>query len=346
MSRWLRAFAPVLLTAAAGALGYVLAIYPIWRRAHDEKLAWSVPTVMTPFVGYAAAPGRQPGAFISRDQFRGDRQLTTPKPANVTRIFVTGGSVAFGSGAPGDDSTIGAFLQAALDRLGGGAYEVFTFATPGWLSTHARIAIENRISELEPDAVVWLAGDADVLASESGKNVLWSRTDTDQYYWDLANFALRQSGWGRMIDVQDAASRAVPPQMVAMRLRRNVDLAALALSMHDARLLVFLEPNIITTHKPLTSGERAILAIEMAPPFANRLQYHTACHERIDAVLRERALPANVSYIDATDVFDASASTQSVFVDGFRFGDRGNSIIAKAIAKALSSRAVHGPSTR
>jgi hypothetical protein len=368
---WLRWSAPILLTGGAAALGYGLALYPIWHRVHEardvatsgtaledakprslvldayteesgvavagfDKVSWVVPTVMTPFVGYGPAPGRQRNAFISPNQFRGRRELTTPKPPGVIRVFVTGGSVAFGSGAPGDERTIGAYLQSALDRVGARKYEVLTYATPGWLSTHARIAIENRISELQPDLVVWLTGGADLVASESGKNVLWSRSDADQYYWSLANTALKQSGWGQMVDVQDVSPQAVPPEIVASRLRRNVDLAALALSMHNTRLYVFLEPSVITTRKPLSPAERTILTTETSAPFTNRRDYYTRCHERIEAVFRDRKLPANVSYTDLVDVFDVSAKAQTVFVDGFRFGDRGNSVIADAIGKALS----------
>jgi len=369
---WLRWFAPILLTGGAAALGYGLALYPIWHRVHEgrdvatsgtalddakprssvldayseesgvavagfDEVSWLVPTVMTPFVGYGPAPGRQGKAFITPNQFRGGRELTMPKPPGVTRVFITGGSVAFGSGAPGDDRTIGAYLQNALDRLGKRKYEVFTLATPGWVSTHARIAIENRISEMQPDLVVRLTGGADLLSSESGKNVFWSRSDTDQYYWSLANAALKQSGWGRMVDVQDVSPRAVPPEIVAARLRRNVDLAALALSMHGARLHVFLEPNIVTTRKPLSAAERTILTTETSAPFADRREYYARCHERIEAVFRNRKLPANVSYADLVDVFDESAKAQTVFVDGFRFGDRGNSVIADAIGKALTA---------
>jgi len=53
-------------------------------------------------------------------------------------------------------------------------------------------------------------------------------------------------------------------------------------------------------------------------------------------VFRDRKLPANVAYTDLVGVFDASAKAQTAFVDGFRFGDRGNSVIADAIGKALA----------
>jgi len=127
------------------------------------------------------------------------------------------------------------------------------------------------------------------VASESGKNVLWSRSDADQYYWSLANTALKQSGWGQMVDVQDVSPQAVPPEIVASRLRRNVDLAALALSMHNARLHVFLEPSVITTRKPLSPAEWTIFTMETSAPFTNRRDYYTRCHERIEAVFATEA---------------------------------------------------------
>jgi hypothetical protein len=79
---------------------------------------FGVKTVMTPFVGYAPAPGQQHNAHINSFQFRDQREPAMPKPSGVTRIFLTGASVAFGAGAPDDQRTIGGYLQSLLDRRG------------------------------------------------------------------------------------------------------------------------------------------------------------------------------------------------------------------------------------
>ena len=45
-------------------------------------------------------PGQHGNAHINSMQFRAGKELEMPKPANTYRIFITGGSTAYGSGAP------------------------------------------------------------------------------------------------------------------------------------------------------------------------------------------------------------------------------------------------------
>ena len=366
------------------ALGYAIAILPIWYQAHKlhetetlgrvvklaelrskpldaylpdsgvdaaalDDFAWVTPLTMTPFVGVGPAPGTWNNAHIDFHQFRGTRQMTTPKPAGVTRIFLTGASVAFGSGAPSDDRTIGAYLQRFLERQTaetGRRYEVFTFATAAWSSTHERIAIENRISDLEPDLVVSLTGAGDLIFAEWGSNVLWARSRTDQYYWFLVNVAMKRAGFDYMTDVADVVPRAVPPEVFASRLKKNFDLAALALSGVNARLHVFFQPSVVTTRKHLGKSERRISkGLTYAPGGGLRIDFHTACREQLRTAFRKEALPANVSFTDLTEVFDEVPESETVFLDAFHVADRGNSIIAEAIGRALESSSSSKPTT-
>src|SRR5262249_45127020 len=237
----LRLLIPPAVTAVAAVPGYAHTVYPVWYhvdhvrrtevlggfipggrqealRAYYEddsltpdsldRVVWAVRTVMTPFVGYGAAPGQWYNATIDAYQFRGSRKLVMPKPPGVTRVFLTGASVAFSAGAPNDERTIGGYLQRLLGQRGaasGGHFEVFTLATPAWSSPHGRIGIENRLSELQPDLVISLTGAGDALYGERGHNVLWARALTDQYYWDLVNLALERAGFSPMTDVQDVS---------------------------------------------------------------------------------------------------------------------------------------------
>lgn len=368
----LRLLVPVAITALAAALGYAYAVYPLWYHIDqirktatlgtlltaasarknllgaysedtglDRNLAafddviWSVPTVMTPFVGYGAAPGQQHNAYINRYQFRGQREPTMPKPPGVTRIFLTGASVAFSAGAPDDERTIGAYLQSLLDRRSaetGRRYEVFTFATNAWSSTHERIAIENRVSELDPDLVLELTGVADCLYGERGLNVLWARALTDQYYWDLVNIALKRSGFAPMVDVQDVSPGRVPPEVVAVRLQKNVRLAAGALALANARLHVFLQPAIATTGKPLSPREKRLLSL-----FGSLMNtgYNQDAYRRIAELLGGGGLPPNASFTDLSGLFDAMPETPEVFLDFYHFGDRGNLMIAQRMADVI-----------
>jgi hypothetical protein len=104
-----------------------------------DDFSWAVPSIPTPFVGAAPTPGRHGTAYINAMQFRANREVAMPKPDRTYRIFLTGGSTAYGNGAPSNDTTIGGYLNAIFARqlapVTGLQYEVFTMANSAWAST-------------------------------------------------------------------------------------------------------------------------------------------------------------------------------------------------------------------
>src|SRR5205814_7012190 len=170
------------------------------------------------------------------------------------------------------------YLQSLLEQRAkqtGRRYEVFTFAAGAWSSTHERIALDKRDAELEPDLVIELTGTADCLYGEHKQNVLWARALTESYYWDLVNRALQRSGFKPMPDVQDVSKQRVPAAIVAARLKKNVYLAATALSLVGARFLVFQQPAIYTTGKALSAWETHIRTDR--PGIKSDPEYYQAC---------------------------------------------------------------------
>jgi hypothetical protein len=367
----LRALVPGVMTLLAALLGYAFAVYPIRHDVRQQEkmetlggfipaldarrgalgayypdcgldakaldgVLWAVRTVMTPFVGHAPAPGQQHNGYIDAHQFRGKRELQMPKPPGLTRIFLTGASVAFSAGAPSDERTIAGYLQTLLDARSaetGARYEIFTFATPAWSSTQERIAIENRLSELEPDLVISLTGVADAFYGERGRNILWARALTDQYYWDLVNIALTRSGSEPMVDVEDVSPDPVAPEIVAARLQKNVILAAKALAMSNARYHVFLQPSITTTRKRLSPREKGLRFARTG--YFTSAEYHQRSYGEIDSRLTSGGMPSNTAYTNLSGMFDEIPEEQDIFLDSFHFGDRGNYLIAKEIGAAL-----------
>ncbi len=362
-----RLIIPVALTALAAGLGYALALLEIrhtvgeshhadtladllrdddHRRAvaeayHDpeaalrgfEQIAWQIPSVMTPFVGVAPWPGAQPGAQVSRHQFRGPRELRSPKLPGVTRIFLTGGSVALGSGAPDDARTVGGYLERLLQDAsgpeGGRRYEVFTFAAPSWSSTHARIGIVNRLSELQPDLVISLSGVNDVFYAEFGLNVLWARSVPERFFFELVNQSLESVGHRAMVDVQDRLDRPVLPRIVAQRIAKNARVASYALGLRGVPYLFFSQPSIVTTRKALTPFERSLL--ESKTGFFD-LAYVKRCYRVMEEQLSGIAAP-NFHYRSLAGLFDDVES--QVFVDSYHLGDRGYELIARAMLETV-----------
>jgi lysophospholipase L1-like esterase len=328
-------------------LAGVLAITPLndeqrdgIRRAYSNpdidtrNISWSVPNQPTPFVGTAPAPGQHHNAKINAWQMRNSEDVQLPKPTGVYRIFLTGGSTAFGSGAPSQDKTIGSllnsFLESRLSQETGLHYEVFTFANPAWASTQERIAIENYLSELQPDLVVSLSGNNDVFWGDAGRNVLWFAAGADEYFQTLASTGLKTAGRKELAPLPHvrAASQPVAAELVSYRLEKNARLGAQALQHVKAEWIFFLQPTLSVTRKPLSAREQAFV-----PASKN---YFVQCYALMSSKLA-KLQQSNFSFVDLTKVFDGYQATDEVFLDQFHFGDKGNAVIAEAMFSAVAS---------
>lgn len=326
-------------------LAGVLAVTPLkdeqrnhYARAYTSSaldigsISWSVPNQPTPFVGTAPSPGQHQNAHINSWQMRNSEELQMPKPAGVYRIFLTGGSTAYGSGAPSQEQTIGSLLNDLLNKnlsKPGLRYEVFTFANPAWASTQERIAIENYLSELQPDLVISLSGNNDVFWGDAGRNVLWFSAFSDDYFKTLANTGLKIAGRKELQDLPQARPlpQPVPAQTVAYRLEKNVRLGTHALQ--DVNWVFFLQPTLSVTKKSLSSREKDFLS--------NSKEYYLQCYQAISERLSTIRLK-NFEFVDISGVFDRYQSEDDVFLDQFHFGDKGNAVIAQAILASLAPK--------
>lgn len=308
-----------------------------------RTISWSVPNQPTPFVGTAPSPGAHHNAQINSWQMRNTQELQMPKPAGVYRIFLTGGSTAFGSGAPTQEQTIGSLLNELLvtklaEKMGL-RYEVFTFANPAWASTQERIAIENYLSELDPDLIISLSGNNDVFWGDAGRNVQWFYAGADEYFHALANAGLRTAGRKEFSTLPQAhpVSQPIAPQTVAYRLEKNVKLGAYALGNVGREWVFFLQPTLSVTKKALSSRENAFIP--------KSKDYYIQCYQAIASKLTSLK-QQNFSFVDLSGVFDGLGAKDEIFIDQFHFGDKGNAIIAGAIFSALTPRLERGQASQ
>ena len=333
-------------------LAGVLAVTPLSERQKNDitkayshpdvdraSVSWAVPNQPTPFVGTAPRPGKHQNATINAWQMRSQSDVAIPKPSGVYRIFLTGGSTAYGSGAPSQDTTVGALLEAKLNVLNAGGagakrrFEVFAFANPAWSTTQERIAIENYLSELEPDLIVSLSGNNDVFWGDAGRNVLWYSTFSDDYFNSVANAALGMAGRTPPAPLPHAGpiSGKVNPEQVAARLKKNVVLGATALNQGGVKAdwIYFLQPNLAATKKALSARESEFLT--------SSRDYYIQSYTQIAKALRALQLP-NFTFVDLSSLFDLRGQGDEVFLDQFHFGDIGNEAIATAMAREVARR--------
>lgn len=300
-----------------------------------DHFSYAVPNVLTPFVGSGPEPGQHDNAFINSMQFRSSKEVAMPKPPGVYRIFLTGGSTAYGAGAPSQDRIISQYLENLLNAGMTSSpplrYEAFTLANPAWTSTHERIIIENRLSELSPDMVISLSGINDVHWAGAGRDVFWFRPYADQHFWDLLNTARKIAGFPSMTDIIPDPS-SVDPVTVAARLEKNVRLSAMALGLKGAHYVFVLQPAIAITSKPLSPREEKLRARLLSPALENFTKSYQEMKSRLQSIQADQFL-----YLDQSDAFAGLTPSDEIFFDSYHFGDRGNAIVAKKIAEGVQS---------
>ncbi len=302
-----------------------------------DGIAWAIANVPTPFLGNGPMPGEHANATINNMQFRRRTEIAIPKPAGTFRIMLTGGSTAFGSGAPAQDKTIGGILEKllAVTPPSGSIlrYEVVTAANPAWASTHERILIENRLSELQPDLVISFSGNNDVHWGQAGNNVLWFRSYADEHYFRLISKAYEYAGRGPLPDVTQTSAVPVPPVIVSSRLLKNVRLSWFALNQHAIPHLFILQPSLAVTSKKLTTREQTVLDSRIED-HTDHVAYFRACYRLINSALQSFDADG-YRFINMAGIFDELQADNELFIDSYHFGDKGNEIIAQHIYAAL-----------
>jgi hypothetical protein len=302
-----------------------------------ERVTWVERDIPTPFVGFAPAPGPLASAFINSMQFRYAREIEVKKPKNVCRIFFTGGSTAFGSGASSNETTIAGYLEAYLNealRLRGVRCEVITAAAGAWSSTHERIWIENRLVDLEPDIVISFSGHNDAFWSVLGHNLLWFRAFQDDYFLVLLNAVLAANRAEEFPDRDLRAGEPVGPVQAAERLARNVACGRYVLATVGADYVFALQPLLELSHKVRTPREERIAKAVGSHAWFIQMQDY---YQEFRRSLRALEQPG-FSLVDMTNSFDACDGKTDIFIDTAHFGDRGNDLIAQNLLGPILGR--------
>lgn len=293
-----------------------------------KRISWVPRDMPTPFVAYAPEPGPLASGFINNMQFRYAREIETPKPPDVIRIFFIGGSVALSVAATSNDTTIGGYLEkylneALLGRVG--RCEVVTVGACAWTSTHERILIENRLIELHPDVVIAFSGYNDVFWAALGRNILWSRMWQDEYFLILANAGLETNSAPPFRHDVHSGGPLIGPEVGGQRLTRNVDFSHHALATVSADYVFTLQPVLALSRKRRTRREQVVAAAVSARPW---IVHAEAFYRHFRADLRALDRPG-FHFLDASSIFDACDDQVDLFVDSAHFGDRGNDLIAQ-----------------
>jgi len=303
-----------------------------------KNAGWHPAMAPKPFLGIQPQPSPVKLFKINSYGFRDSKNNYLPKPSSVIRVFLTGGSVAFGAGAKSGDETISGYLEKRLNSLyssqTGFTYEVVNAGVPAWTTTHERILIENKLIDLQPDYIIMISGTDDahwaLLETEDIMD-FWTYIDRD--FMLVMNNAYNGLRFPPAVPFLDLQSETPSCQRVARVAHRNVSLATHASNIAGIDLAFVLMPTLYSTKKTLTQTEAKHVetfgkGVVVEKPIWD------ACYEAIRHDLSFIG-SENYKFLDFSRAFSSLGAKAEVFIDTYHFANAGNRKIAELLEKKI-----------
>jgi lysophospholipase L1-like esterase len=261
----------------------------------------------------------------------------------VLRVFVLGGSVAYGIGASSRQGRWYAVLESALTGRLGRETKLIPAAMSSYGSTQERLALDLAVLPRRPDAVVILDGYNDVNNSVSfgcrpgdpyNMSLLYREYFSPVFAWKkrLAAYShlYRHLLYSSVEKSMEANRQAVLADAELTR-RYTGNIASVYWDNIRAMLrrcrwesvpcVVFIQPARVMTHQDQEPNRRSSNDVLSAEAYASIL---AGLH----------SLPEGEPVHDLTRVFDFSGGEQ-VYLDPVHFGDEGHRIVAEAMAPSV-----------
>ncbi len=293
-------------------------------------------------VVYSRPNARRPTLSTNSEGFRGTKEYSFHKKTGMKRVFVIGGSAAFGMNATKDEATIAGELEK---RLNAGEtepkYEVINAACLGFNSHQDMILMGLEIMHRDPDLIISFAGGTDLNTSMNPK---WTRN-----YHELVEEAAAEQNhpWHRHSQAVQFLKGLIPlpvksagvgvfheeaPQNLVENIRSMAGMA----SAGGVKFLSVLQPSLAVSTKQVTPKEQ-----ERYQKAKGRGQLPTnyealirRLYSSTQTAAKGLSLPKGTAFLDGTDLF--AGSDIDAFSDAFHLTDEGYRVAAQNILTELS----------
>lgn len=311
------------------------------------------------------------GWATNADHLRYDEDLTPAKDKNEIRIFVTGGSMAWGAGVRQDQLYTKIAEDILRRQFPKKKIRVISAGVGGYVSQHEWLIFRHYLLPLKPDAWVMLTGWNDAYYGYRGwqeylspdmmgfkealhkapvrKSVLIERFDggidasllppdwndyhwKTAYYFDLLLYKMRGVRGQEKLQAEIEALQ-VPPDRLADEMSETIRMSAHLAKDHHVPFIVYLQPNLYHTQKSLSRFEQDILESN-AKRFIGLASYHDKAYALMNARLKSIASQNGFLYRAADEAI--KNESRSLFADHVHFGDRGNRLIGEHLARLLT----------
>ncbi len=323
------------------------------------------PMVFDAVTCYRPKPGHVGhGLKINRQGFRYPVDLDEPTPADTFRVFILGGSFAFGAGCP-DDATYFRIAETKLraqfpDRR----IEVICAAAGAFNSLQEHFTLITRVARYRPNLVVFISGANDAYFSTKGQNALdgndYLAYDAairgcidgqilPRYYhgqvfrdprapfpplyddynckvrWLIEKVAYNTTGRGQTI----AAVTPTSPDETADRFLYVQQLNHSWGRLQNVPTVLLLQPTISTVTKPKHPAERTIHG-------AHTAEFHEHLHGVFTAIRQRLGAQNAIPFHDLNDVVSKLDESDCFFADWVHAGETGQRVLGEYLAGILT----------
>jgi lysophospholipase L1-like esterase len=290
---------------------------------------------------------------INGQSFRYDEDIPEKPGENEIRVFITGGSTAWGAGVSMDQLYSSVAEKYIGELLPDKKVRFISAGIGGSVSTQERYWLESHILNFHPNYVMMFSGWNDSYAAYSGdrkfSDVLarkynytypWKkRPDIGKLYPEISpdDYAFKSlyfiDLFFRNAEVYEIVKSHILDEGIPVEtvLKNNEAISKLLKSL-GIEFVYVLQPTPFLTRKNLSVCEKDVLKF-----FASGYQLFPDYNASIYEILRER-LPLHAAenhylYVDADDII--AGTDDGIFFDYVHMGERGNRLVGEEMARLI-----------
>jgi hypothetical protein len=320
------------------------------------------------FLGYLPRKNHSDTGYnVNQYHLRYNDNFPKIKEANEIRIFITGGSTAWGHGVPQSKTyayVLEKFLRAQYPKL---KIRVIIAAAPSYISTQERIFFENIVLSLNPDIVIMFSGFNDMYYGYRGTDIMlehdiWrikpliqnkikrlpiEKEDINNFvdpphyedyiskillFYDKFLYARKFPNKAAMQKVISELS--AEPKSVYSSLKHNAQIIKAICDSIGSKFIFYLQPSLFATEKKKLSEQENVKLKFFSEEFVGIADYNYKVYQMYRKLFPIDAL--NNRYIFADGDEAIKFEEKNVFTDEAHFGDYGNRLLAKHMLKILN----------
>jgi len=269
---------------------------------------------------------------INSHGFRGE-EIEMEKQDDIYRIFVLGGSSAFGIGSTSDQNTIPGYLQQKFDKLKMNNVEVINAGVGGTISFEEKYFASNYLMNFKPDLFVIFDGANDVRYRIIDQESLINNEEEKEFKFGNYPFYRTPFVISKLTNLNYYSTDAPQNEIIANDITekivdkyiKNWSEFCTEQNQMEVKTIIFLQPIVGTSNRTLSATDQIIMTYQDVPAELDMLKNMALSLDELKGVCSNA--------IDIRNSFDGI--NMPVFYDQVHVSDFGNEIIADLIFKNI-----------